>query len=101
MTKADIIDQISDNTGVEKKVVQLVVESFMRTVKKNLLGGFNVYLRGFGSFIKQKRAAKKGRNISAGGVIEIPAHFAVKFIPGRQFKASMKKQPISNDNSEF
>lgn len=101
MTKADIIEQISINTGVEKRIVQAVVESFMRTVKKNLLDGFNVYLRGFGSFIKQKRAAKKGRNISVGGVIEIPEHYIAKFIPAKQFKAQMKKTKINNGNSEF
>ena len=51
MTKADIINEISAETGVAKKDVTVVVEAFMDAVKNNLLKKENVYLRGFGSFI--------------------------------------------------
>ncbi|MCA1745644.1 MAG: HU family DNA-binding protein, partial [Bacteroidales bacterium] len=50
MTKADIVNEISKNTGIEKVTVQKTVEAFMETVKGNLVKGKNVYLRGFGSF---------------------------------------------------
>ena len=63
MTKADVVEQISAKTGIEKAVVLKTVESFMDTVKGNMTKGENVYLRGFGSFIIKKRAKKTGRNI--------------------------------------
>ena len=64
MTKADIVNEISKNTGIEKAVVLETVEKFMESVKGSLAKGENVYLRGFGSFIVKKRAQKTARNIS-------------------------------------
>ena len=51
MTKADIVNEISKNTGIEKVTVQKAVEAFMDTIKESLVEENNVYLRGFGSFI--------------------------------------------------
>ena len=48
MTKADIINEISTNTGIAKKDVSAVVECFMDSIKDSLLDKKeNVYLRGF------------------------------------------------------
>ena len=52
MTKADIVTEISRNTGLEKAAVLTVVEEFMKTVKETMADGNNVYLRGFGTAIK-------------------------------------------------
>ena len=62
MTKADIVSEISKSTGIEKLVVQTIVESSMDSIRKSLSKGDNVYLRGFGSFIIKKRAKKVARN---------------------------------------
>src|SRR5690625_6168440 len=64
MTKAEIVSNISEKLGMEKNDVQAMLETFMTEVKDSLESGENVYLRGFGSFIVKKRAAKTGRNIS-------------------------------------
>jgi len=50
MTKAEIVADIANKTGVEKVAVQATVEAFMDAVKLSLTKGDNVYLRGFGSF---------------------------------------------------
>ena len=55
MTKADIVNEITEETGVEKQVVQNTVEAFMSVIKKSMTKGDNVYLRGFGSFIVKTR----------------------------------------------
>ena len=65
MTKADIINGIASSTGISKKDVSAVVESFMDAIKNSMLEKKeNVYLRGFGSFIIKHRAEKTARNIS-------------------------------------
>ena len=51
MTKADLVAEISEKTGIEKVQVQATVETFMESIKSSLTKGENVYLRGFGSFI--------------------------------------------------
>ena len=90
MTKADIINEISKNTGVEKVAVQKAVEAFMDSVKNSLEEGNNVYLRGFGSFIVKKRAKKTARNISKNTTIIIPEHFIPAFKPAKTFVNKVK-----------
>lgn len=59
MTKADIVNEVAKNTGIEKVTVQKAVEAFMETVKDSLVDGKNVYLRGFGSFVVKKGLKKQ------------------------------------------
>ena len=92
MTKADIVNEISQNTKVEKVIVQKTVEAFMETVKDSLVKGKNVYLRGFGSFIIKKRAEKTGRNISKNTAIIIPAHKIPSFKPAKVFTSRLSNQ---------
>ncbi|MFH0894255.1 MAG: HU family DNA-binding protein [Bacteroidota bacterium] len=90
MTKADIVSEIANKTGVEKIAVMATVEAFMNTVKHSLENGENVYLRGFGSFIVKKRAQKTGRNISKNTTIIIPAHNIPSFKPAKTFISGVK-----------
>jgi len=92
MTKADIVNEISQNTGIEKVTVQKAVEAMMETMKDSLTGGRNVYLRGFGSFIVKRRAAKTARNISKNTTIIVPAHFIPSFKPAKEFVAQVKEK---------
>ena len=90
MTKADLVSEVAGKTGVDKTSVQVVIESFMNTVKNSLLRKENVYLRGFGSFIIKERAKKTGRNISKGTTIVIPAHKIPAFKPAKSFSTVVK-----------
>ena len=90
MTKADIVAEIAEKTGLEKVDVQTTVEAFMKEVKGSLEGGENVYLRGFGSFIIKERAKKTGRNISKNTTIIIPAHNIPSFKPAKVFVDGVK-----------
>ncbi|MBN2649348.1 MAG: integration host factor subunit beta [Prolixibacteraceae bacterium] len=90
MTKADIVNEISKNTGIEKVTVQKTVEAFMDSVKDSLVDGKNVYLRGFGSFIVKERAEKTARNISKNTTIIIPAHNIPAFKPAKTFVSEVK-----------
>ncbi len=90
MTKADIVNEISKNTGIEKVAVLKTVEAFMDTIKGSLSEGNNVYLRGFGSFIVKRRAEKTARNISKNTTIKIPAHYIPAFKPAKTFVGEVK-----------
>jgi len=90
MTKADIINEIVENTGITKKDVTAVVESFMEAIKDSLSEKENIYLRGFGSFILKRRAEKTARNISKNTTIIIPAHDFPTFKPARTFINQVK-----------
>tara|TARA_B100000925_G_C21617554_1_gene307440 strand:- start:104 stop:394 length:291 start_codon:yes stop_codon:yes gene_type:complete len=90
MTKADIVAEIAEKTGLEKVDVQTTLEAFMKEVKESLESGENVYLRGFGSFIIKERAKKTGRNISKNTTIIIPAHNIPSFKPAKVFIDGVK-----------
>lgn len=90
MTKADIIRQVSENTGIDKKEVSAVIASFMENVRESLCKNENVYLRGFGSFIVKQRASKVARNISKQTTVVIPAHSIPSFKPSKIFRESIK-----------
>ncbi len=96
MTKADIVNEISKNTGIEKVTVQKTVEAFMDSIKTSLEGGSNVYLRGFGSFVVKKRAKKTARNISKNTTIIIPEHFIPSFKPAKTFINKVKDKVKNN-----
>ncbi len=91
MTKADIVREIAEKTGVDKATVLHVVEAFMESVKDSLSHKENVYLRGFGSFILKKRAEKTARNISKNTTLIIPAHDIPAFKPAKTFNLSVKE----------
>ena len=90
MTKADIVNEISKSTGIDKASVLMSVESFMEIVKGTLSDGDNVYLRGFGSFVIKKRAQKTARNISKNTTIIIPEHNIPAFKPAKTFLNEVK-----------
>ena len=90
MTKAEIVAEIAQKTGIEKVNVQEVVESFMEVLKDSMKKGNNVYLRGFGSFIIKRRAENTGRNISKNTTIIIPAHNIPSFKPSKVFVEEIK-----------
>jgi DNA-binding protein HU-beta len=91
MTKADIVNEISEKTGVEKIAVQATVEAFMKTIRNSMIEGKNVYLRGFGTFVVKKRAEKIGRNISKNTTVVIPAHYIPAFKPAKTFSERVKR----------
>jgi DNA-binding protein HU-beta len=90
VTKADVIAQISEKTGVEKADVQQTLETFFTVVKDSLADGENLYVRGFGSFINKKRARKVARNISKGESMIIDEHFVPSFKPAKVFVEQVK-----------
>ena len=96
MTKADIVANVSEQSGIDKADVQAVVEKFMNEVKSSLEKGEKVDLRGFGSFIIKTRAEKTGRNISKNVAVQIPAHNIPAFKPAKVFVQGVKsKVPVA------
>ncbi len=94
MTKAEVIVEISQKTGIDKADVSASLEGFFTVVKNSLSRGENVYVRGFGSFIIKHRKEKVGRIISKNSSIVIPAHYIPSFKPAKVFVDKVKKSDI-------
>lgn len=91
MTKADVVNEIANKTGIEKVDVQKVIETFFHVMKDTMADGHNVYFRGFGSFLVRRRAKKIARNIAKNTSMVIDAHFVPAFKPSKTFLAQVKE----------
>ena len=92
MTKAEIVNEISKTTGIERAAVLDTIEKFMEVVKDSLAHGEPVSLRGFGSFIIKTRSQKTARDISKNTTIIIPEHKIPAFKPAKVFMEDLKNQ---------
>ena len=90
MRKAELVNIISEKTGVPKFDVLVSMETFFNEIKDTLASGENVYIRGFGSFIIKKRAKKIGRHIKKNVSLEIPEHYIPAFKPAKIFVDQVK-----------
>lgn len=99
MRKADLINHISDKTGIPKVDVLVTLEALFTEVKESLGKGENIYIRGFGSFITKKRAAKIGRNIKKNIAVEIPEHYIPAFKPAKEFVTDIKNSNPPRDEA--
>lgn len=90
MTKADVINQIADKTGIDRSDVTTTVETLFAVVKDSMAEGENIYVRGFGSFVNKKRAKKIARNISKNTAIVIDEHYVPSFKPSKVFIEQVK-----------
>jgi DNA-binding protein HU-beta len=95
VTKSDVINEISEKTGIDKLDVQASVEAFFSVVKTSMADGKNIYVRGFGSFVNKKRAKKIARNISKNTAIIIEEHYVPSFKPSKIFIDKIKRNVTS------
>lgn len=81
ITKNQIVREVSQRLGIPREEIKAVLDSTFAVIKKNIVAGNPIFLRGFGSFSRVARKARIARNISKGTFVEVPEHFATKFKP--------------------
>ncbi len=94
MRKADVVANIAEKTGIPKVDILVAMEAFFNEIKLSLIEGEPVFIRGFGSFILKKRAAKVGRNIKKNISVDIPEHHIPSFKPAKEFMSAVKEKAI-------
>ena len=72
MTKADLVDQIADRTGLTKKDVADTVDNFLEAVSQALQRGQHIEIRGFGTFKVKDRKSRLARNPRTGESVPVP-----------------------------
>jgi DNA-binding protein HU-beta len=90
MTKAEIIDLMAKDAGISKAAAGKALDSLMDGITKELKKkDGKVTLVGFGTFMKNRRKARSGRNPQTGAKIKIKAKNVVKFKPGKKLSAAV------------
>jgi nucleoid DNA-binding protein len=86
MTKADLVEQVAEKTGLTRTDVAATVDSFLDAIKRALESGSNIEIRGFGTFKIKPRKARKARNPRTGDVVPVPDRKIPVFKPSNEFK---------------
>lgn len=92
MTKADMVDIISEATGLTKVETEAVITGFIEKMKEALKQGERIEFRGFGSFSVKKRKPKKARNPGTGETIYLPERYVPVFKPSKILKDDINEQ---------
>lgn len=90
MTKQDLVDAVSNETGFSKKDATRAVEAVLDAVTKTLRRGEKVQIAGFGTFEVRARSAREGRNPQTGQTITIPARRSPAFKAGKALKEAVQ-----------
>ncbi len=91
MTKADLIEGLSNKLGMNKNDAEKAVNIMLDDIINALKAGERVNISGFGTFAVSAREARTGRNPKTGESIEISASRSAKFKPGKQLKDSLNE----------
>ena len=91
MTKAELIEEVANETKLTKRDVTLVVDTLLESIKSSLQKGDKVQLIPFGSFEVRKRKAREGRNPKTGEKLTIAARTVPAFHPGKDLRDSVNK----------
>ena len=91
MNKTELVNAMTTETGVSKKDVEKVLNSFINVVSNEMANKGKVQLVGFGTFETRQRAARKGLNPQTKEEIKIPACRAPAFKAGKALKDKVNK----------
>ena len=91
MTKAELVEIISQETGVNKKDTGVIVNLIMDNIGQALVRGDKVELRGFGSFKVKQRRARLARNPRTGDSVDVPAKSVPFFKASNELKGRLNK----------
>ena len=86
MNKSELIQTLSEQTGLSKVDTEKTLSALMETIMDTVAKGEDVALMGFGTFKAAHRAAREGRNPATGETLKIAASKQPKFVPGTPFK---------------
>lgn len=86
MTKADIVEDVAQRTGLTKKEVGETVDLFLQKVGDLLSEGKHLEIRGFGTFKVKERKARMARNPRTGETVPVPARRVPVFKVSKMLK---------------
>ncbi len=91
MTKADLIEKLSDRLDLAKGEAEKCLDGFLEEITGCLKRGDAIKLHGFGTFKVARRKGRTGRNPKTGEPLEIPASCTAKFSQSSQLKGLLSE----------
>ena len=94
MTKADIIGEVANGTGLTKVEIEAVFDGIITSVSEALKRGERVDLRGFGSFVVKKRNAREARNPATNEIVILEDRYIPSFKVSKILKKKINQSMI-------
>ncbi|MDO5571378.1 MAG: HU family DNA-binding protein [Bacteroidales bacterium] len=91
MNKSDLVNSISEYSGLNKEDSLKALEACFKSIEEALFSNQRVIIKGFGSFSVFDKAEKVGVNPITRQKIIIPAKRTIKFRPGYNFNFEENK----------
>lgn len=91
MTKADLVDVVSQGVGLTKLETEAVIEGFFTSVIEALKNGKGIEIRGFGTYKVKKKPSRQARNPKSGEKVFVPEHYVPTFKFSKDFKSLVDK----------
>ena len=91
MTKQEIVDVVSNATGLNKVETEAIMNGIMSTIIDSLSNNKRVELRGFGTFGIKHRMPKKARNPGTGDPIYLPERYVPTFKPSKLMRSRVNE----------
>ena len=91
MTKADIVNSVSDATGLTKVETEAVLEGVLQSIASGLRKGERIDIRGFGSFVVKKRKAREARNPATNEKVNLQERYVPTFKVSKLLKKEVNQ----------
>ncbi|MFP4418437.1 MAG: HU family DNA-binding protein [Chitinivibrionales bacterium] len=101
ITKKDLVERISDATGLTQVDTKIVVESFLDAVSQALQTGSNIEIRGFGRFKIKEKKARVARNPRTNEHIEVEAGFKPIFEASKELRNRVNDKFIEREQQNI
>jgi integration host factor subunit beta len=92
MNKIDIVNELSEKVSLNQKVAKVIVDTIIDSIKKAIISGERVEIRGFGSFSLRSYKPYRGRNPKNGEIVEVPGKKLPYFKVGKELKEIIWKE---------
>ena len=99
MTKAELVDRLSNKINLTKKDSERIVNIVLGSIINSLAEGDKVELRGFGSFRSRQRNSRNGRNPKTGESVSVPSKNIPFFKAGKDLKKIVDESYFPDDRS--
>jgi integration host factor subunit alpha len=99
VTKADLVDNLFDTMGINKREAKEIVELLFKEISAALEQGQDIKISGFGVFVLRNKNARPGRNPKTGVEVMIPPKRVVTFRVGEKLKGKVDNYAGSKDEA--
>ena len=96
MTRADIVNLISEEVNFPKKDIDTVVTLLLKKITENIVKEQTIFFRGFGTFGTKIRKERTARNLKTNEKLRVPEHKVPYFQPGKELKQIKQNSKLHN-----